>query len=176
MSGTASNNYCFPFSLEFAIANYGGRELSYNYMIMSVQTFSAAEKAFLGNVMDKSGIIDIYDARNVTITVFRSLRDLMTTEAAEEAADEFSDERVALLWKDDNPIVAALSKLRPPLDIDTGMFLSRIRLEASLPEGVTPESAVKAVFSTAKSELSDERSSEIVTFLPNELKKMWAQA
>ncbi|MEO0867529.1 MAG: DUF2267 domain-containing protein [Cyanobacteria bacterium J06642_11] len=104
------------------------------------------------------------------------MRDLMTTEVAEEAADEFSDDRVALLWKDDNPIVAALSKLRPPLDIDTGMFLSRIRLEAGLPEGVTPESAVKAVFATAKVELSDERSSEISEFLPGDLKKMWAQS
>lgn len=140
---------------------------------MSVQTFSSAEKIFLDKVSEKSGIADIYDVRNVSITVFRSLRDLMTTEAAVEAADEFSDERVALLWKDDNPIVAALSKLRPPLDIDTGMFLSRIRLEAGLPEGVTPETAVKSVFSTAKGELSEERSNEIATFLPNDLKKMW---
>lgn len=136
---------------------------------------SPAEQAFLENVMKKSNIPDIYDARDITIVVFRALRDLMTTEAADRIGAAFEDEKVAKLWKDDNPIAATLSKLRPPLNIDTKTFLRRVGQEAGIPKNVTADSAVIAVFSTARDELSPECTQEISSFLPDGLKVMWEQ-
>ncbi|MEM9090252.1 MAG: DUF2267 domain-containing protein [Cyanobacteria bacterium P01_F01_bin.53] len=142
---------------------------------MSVNQMSPAEKAFLKQVMSRSEIPDIYDARDITIVVLRALRDLVSTEVASRTATDFDDEKVAQLWKDDNPIVAALSKLRPPLKVDTETFLRRINQEAGLPKGVSPESAVIAVFSTVRAELSPERVADISSFLPDGLKIMWEQ-
>lgn len=142
---------------------------------MSSKKFSAAEQAFLEKIMQKVNLPDIYDARDLTIVVFRSLRDLMSTEAAERTAETFDDERIAQLWKDDNPIVAALAKLRPPLKIDTGTFLRRIQQEGGVPKNVTPEAVVIAVFSTVRDELPPERIEEISSFLPDGLKVMWEQ-
>lgn len=136
---------------------------------------SPAEQAFLENVMKKSNIPDIYDARDITIVVFRALRDLMTTEAADRIGASFDDEKVAKLWKDDNPIAATLSKLRPPLNVDTKTFLRRVGQEAGVPKDVSAESAVIAVFSTVRDELSPERTQEISSFLPDGLKVMWEQ-
>lgn len=134
-----------------------------------------AEQAFLEKVMKKSSIPDIYDARDITIVVLRSLRDLMSTDASERTAAAFDDDKIAQLWKDDNPIVAALAKLRPPLNVDTETFLRRIRQEGGLPKDVSPESAVIAVFSTVRDELPPERVQEISGFLPDGLKVMWEQ-
>ncbi|MEL6137021.1 MAG: DUF2267 domain-containing protein [Cyanobacteria bacterium J06628_6] len=142
---------------------------------MPSEKFSPQEKAFLEKVMKKASLPDIYDARDITIVVFRSLRDLMTTDASERTESEFDDEKIAKLWRDDNPIVAALSKLRPPLNIDTETFLRRIRQEGGVPKEVTAEAAVIAVFSTVREELSKERVDEISSFLPEGLKVMWDQ-
>lgn len=142
---------------------------------MPSKSFSPAEQAFLEKVMQKASLPDIYDARDLTIVVFRSLRDLMTTEAAERTQETFDDEKIALLWKDDNPIVAALAKLRPPLNVDTETFLRRIQQEGGVPKGASPEGVVIAVFSTVREELPPERIQEISSFLPGGLKVMWDQ-
>lgn len=136
---------------------------------------SPAEKAFLEKIMQKSNLPDIYDARDVTIVVLRALRDLMSTDASERTEAAFDDERIARLWKDDNPIVAALSKLRPALKVDTETFLYRISQESGLPKNVTAEAAVIAVFSTVREELPPERIQEISSFLSGGLKVMWDQ-
>jgi len=136
---------------------------------------SPAEQAFLEKVMKKSSIPDIYDARDITIVVFRALRDLMSTEAAGKVEASFDDEKIAKLWKDDNPIAATLSKLRPPLNVDTETFLRRIKQEGGVPKAVSPESAVIAVFSTVREELPPERIAEISNILPDGLKVMWDQ-
>ncbi|MGD1864339.1 MAG: DUF2267 domain-containing protein [Phormidesmis sp.] len=136
---------------------------------------SPDEKAFLEKVMQKSNIPDIYDARDISIVVFRALRDLISTEVSERTAADLDDEQIAKLWKDDNPIVAALAKLRPPLNVDTETFLRRIRQEGGVPKNVTPEAAVIAVFSTVREELPPERVQEIAGFLPDGLKVMWEQ-
>lgn len=136
---------------------------------------SPAEQAFLEKVMKKSNIPDIYDARDITIVVFRALRDLMSTESADKVEASFDDEKIAKLWKDDNPIAATLSKLRPPLNVDTDTFLRRIKQEGGVPKDVSPESAVIAVFSTVREELPKERIAEISSFLPDGLKVMWEQ-
>ena len=142
---------------------------------MAVKKISPNEQAFLKKVMQRSSIPDIYDARDITIVVLRSLRDLMSTDASERTAEEFSDEQIAKLWKDDNPIVAALAKLRPPLNVDTETFLRRVKQEGGVPKNVSPESAVIAVFSAIREELSSERTQEIASFLPDGLKVMWEQ-
>ncbi|MEL6938115.1 MAG: DUF2267 domain-containing protein [Cyanobacteria bacterium J06598_1] len=142
---------------------------------MASKKISPNEQVFLEKVMKRSSIPDIYDARDITIVVLRSLRDLMSTEASERTAEEFDDEKIAKLWKDDNPIVAALAKLRPPLNIDTETFLRRIKQEGGVPKNVSPESAVIAVFSAIKEEMSPERKGEIAQFLPEGLKVMWEQ-
>ncbi|MEM6448707.1 MAG: DUF2267 domain-containing protein [Cyanobacteria bacterium P01_D01_bin.105] len=139
------------------------------------KAMSSAEQAFLEKIMKRSNIPDIYDARDITIVVLRALRDLISTEAADKTQAAFDDEKIALLWKDDNPIVATLSKLRPPLKVDTGTFLRRIKQEGGVPKDVSPESAVIAVFSTVREELPAERVNEISSFLPDGLKVMWDQ-
>lgn len=142
---------------------------------MAVKKISPNEQAFLKKVMQRSSIPDIYDARDITIVVLRSLRDLMSTDASERTAEDFDDEQIAKLWKDDNPIVAALAKLRPPLNVDTETFLRRVKQEGGVPKNVSPESAVIAVFSAIREELSPEQTQEISSFLPDGLKVMWEQ-
>ena len=81
---------------------------------------------FLEKVMLKSGLEDLFDARDVTEVVYRVMRDLMTTEASDRVAEELEDKEVlptedkalqmeiADLWNDTNPIVRFLSRIRPP--------------------------------------------------------------
>ncbi|MEM6598617.1 MAG: DUF2267 domain-containing protein [Cyanobacteria bacterium P01_C01_bin.69] len=139
------------------------------------KSMSPNEEAFLKKVMQKSSIPDIYDAHDITIVVFRAHRDLLSTDVSERTAAALDDEQIAKLWQDDNPIVGALSKLRPPLKVDTETLLRRIRQEGGVPKNVTPEAAVIAVFSTVREELPPERVQEIADFLPDGLKVMWEQ-
>lgn len=142
---------------------------------------------FLEKVMFKGELEDIFDARDITEVVFRTMRDMMTNEASDRVADELHKEaeptedkalqnEIAELWKDTNPIVSFLSRIRPPLIIRSQTFLLRIRQEAGLPQGVEPETAIKAVFSATKDELSDERVKEVSGFLPDEIRQMWEAA
>ncbi len=142
---------------------------------MAAAQFSDTEKAFLQKVMERASLPDIYDARDLTLVVFRTMRDLMTTEASERTGEAFDDEKIAQLWKDDNPIVAFLSKLRPPLEIDSETFLRRVKQEGGVPKGVSPEAVVIAVFSAAREELPAERIQEISGYLPEGLRVMWEQ-
>lgn len=142
---------------------------------------------FLEKVMLKGQLEDIFDARDITEVVFRTMRDMMTTEASDRVASELHEEaeptedkalqnEVADLWKDTNPIVGLLSRIRPPLKIKPENFIRRINQEAGLSKGVEPETAIKAVFSATKDELSQERIQEIVNFLPGEIRQMWEQS
>lgn len=147
------------------------------------------ESPFLEKVKSKAQLEDIYDARDVTEVVFRTMRDLMTTEASQRVGEELKGKEktvpasveeqpkeIADLWKDTNPIVSFLSQIRPPLKFDADTFLYRIRQEGGLPKGVEPETAVTAIFSATKEELSVERVEEIAGFLPEKIKQMWLQA
>jgi uncharacterized protein (DUF2267 family) len=142
---------------------------------MVATQFSDTEKVFLQKVMHRASLPDIYDARDLTLVVFRTMRDMMTTEASERTEKAFEDDKIAQLWKDDNPIVSFLSKLRPPLEIDSETFLRRVKQEGGVPKGVSPEAVVIAVFSTAREELPEERAKEISSFLPEGLRIMWEQ-
>lgn len=142
---------------------------------------------FLEKVMLKGNLTDVYDARDITEVVFRTMRDMMTTEASDRVANELHEQslpteekalqnEVAELWKDTNPLVSFLSKIRPPLIIKSDTFLFRIRQEAGLPATTGPETVTKAVFSATKDDLSQERIQEIASFLPDKIRELWEQA
>ncbi|AFZ01093.1 DUF2267 domain-containing protein [Calothrix sp. PCC 6303] len=156
-------------------------------------------KSFLQKVMVEGKFADPYDARDFTEIVFRVMRDLMTTEAADRVADELHEEmmqtdekalqmEVTELWKDTNPIVGFLSRVRPPwqgpgiFKIDSDRFFFRVANEGGFERGsedkdTARKQAVKAVFSATKDELSEERIQEIATWLPeNGVKELWQEA
>jgi uncharacterized protein (DUF2267 family) len=151
-------------------------------------------RSFLEKVMVGGGFADLYDARDFTEVVFRVMRDLMTTETADRVEAELHEEAVstdekalqmeiAELWKDTNPIVGFLSRVRPPwqgpgiFKIDSDRFLFRVANEGGFPKNLDREQAVKAVFSATKEELSEERIQEIAKWLPEGgVRELWDQA
>ena len=144
---------------------------------------------FLDQVMERSGLPDIYDARDFSVVVFRTLRDLLTTEAADSVASNLetasiSDNRdkslqgtIADLWNDTNPVVGTLSRLRGPLKVDDDRFLRRIIEEGGgLPSGITPKQALKAVFSATKQHLMLSSIQTIESVLPPKVLAIWQES
>ncbi|MGH1393411.1 MAG: DUF2267 domain-containing protein [Trichormus sp.] len=148
---------------------------------------------FLEKVKLGSGLSDVYDARDITEVVFRVMRDLMTTEAADrveaelhEPAEVTDDKSLQLeiadLWHDTNPLVGFLSRVRPPwqgpgiFKIDSDRFLFRVANEGGMPPNVDREQVVKAVFAATKDELSSERIQEIASWLPGKVRQLWEEA
>lgn len=142
---------------------------------------------FLEVVKRQANLEDLYDARDIAEVIFRTLRDMMTTEAADRVAAELdgkllstgdgaSQDKLVEIWKDTNVLVRFLSRIRKPLIIETNTFLFRISQEAGLSRGVTAEAATEAVFSALKRELSAERSQEIERVLTHELRQVWRAA
>jgi uncharacterized protein (DUF2267 family) len=161
--------------------------------------FADKDRSFLEYVMVEGGFADPYDARDFTEVVFRIMRDLMTTEAADRVADELHEEimptdekalqlEVIDLWKDSNPIVAFLSRVRPPwqgpgiFKINSDRFFFRAANEGGLERDSEHKDgqrkqAVKAVFSATKKELTPERIAEISSWLPEAgVRELWAEA
>lgn len=155
---------------------------------MDATSISSANAAFLEKVRDLAKLPGLSEARDIAEVVFRTLRDLMTAEAADRVAFELSGDAapesappavqidLADLWQDTNPIVSFLSQLRPPLEIDADLFLRRVSSEAGLPAGVTAEAAVTAVFTATKDELTAERRHEVASVLGGKLQALWKQA
>lgn len=157
---------------------------------------SLADKhgSFLEKVRVQAGLADLYDARDITEVVFRTMRDMMTNEAVDRVSEDLNsplmkenDDRtiytatplateVEDLWKDTNPIVHFLSRIRPTLNISDDTFLFRVKQEGGLPQNVEPEQVVTAVFSATKGELSPDRIQEIANFLPGTVRQLWEQA
>jgi uncharacterized protein (DUF2267 family) len=161
--------------------------------------FADKDRSFLEYVMVEGGFADPYDARDFTEVVFRIMRDLMTTEAADRVANELHEEiipttekalqlEVIDLWQDSNPIVAFLSRVRPPwqgpgiFKIDSDRFFFRAANEGGLERDSVDKDgqrkqAVKAVFTATKKELSPERIEEIASWLPEAgVRELWAEA
>lgn len=143
---------------------------------------------FLEEVALKAELPDIFDARDLSTIVYRTMRDLMPTEAAKVVESELHEEaeegatnkrlqdEIADLWKDDNPIVAWLSKVRPPLKFDADTFIFRVEKEGGLPRGTSGEKVINAVFAATKEELSEETIKQVSQFLPGKIKDMWEAA
>lgn len=142
--------------------------------------------AFLEKVQRGANLPDIFDARDITEVVFRTMRDVMpsgvTKDVAAElhqpasATEETINQEVADLWMDTNPIVSFISKIRQPLNIEADLFLRRIRQEGSLPRNTDLESLMNAIFAATKDELSEEQIERISQNLPNGIKEMWQTA
>lgn len=149
---------------------------------------------FLEKVKVKGSLPDLYDARDITETVFRVMRDVMTTAEADRIGEELHDSvlptdekalqmEVAELWKDRNPIVSLLSRIRPPmkgpapLGIDSKLFLTRVDNEGGVPKTVNAEIVVAAVFSATKDELTPERVESVAQWLPEgKVRELWQSA
>ncbi len=149
---------------------------------------------FLEKVQLKAGLSDLYDARDISEVVFRTMRDLMTNEAVEHVSEELHKPidgdnpdrtlytatplatQVSDLWEDTNPIVHFLSHIRPILKIKPETFLFRVKNEGGLPPTVPPELMVEAVFSATKDQLSQERIQEVAEFLPGQIREIWEKA
>ena len=142
---------------------------------------------FLEKVMIKGSMSDLYDARDITEVVFRTMRDMMPNQIVDRVAVELHKEmepttekalqnEIEDLWEDTNPLVRFISRVRQPLAIKDDTFLFRVKQEAGLQNTVDPEVAVKAVFSATKDELSDDRIQEIKDFLPGTIQRLWQEA
>lgn len=159
----------------------------------SAVPIASKDMPFLEKVMVNGHLEDIFDARDITELVYRTMRDLMTTEASDRVEAELHKEvlptdnktlqkEIAELWKDMNPLVGLLSRVRPPWHgpapfvIDSDLFAFRVEQEGALPSGVKPETAIAAVFSATKDELSEERIQEIAGFLPDRIRGIWESA
>jgi uncharacterized protein (DUF2267 family) len=150
-------------------------------------------RSFLDKVTIEAGLGDPYDARDLTELVFRIMRDVMTTEAADRVEAELHEEamdtdkkalqmEVADLWKDTNPLVGLLSRIRRPLKgkgasgINSDLFIARVANEGGLMPNTTPERVIEAVFAATKDELSEERIQEVAGWLPDRIQEIWLQA
>jgi uncharacterized protein (DUF2267 family) len=149
---------------------------------------------FLEKVMREGDIPDPYDARDLVEVVYRVMRDLMTTEAADHVAEELHEgvldtDQKALqmeitdLWKDTNPVVGLLSRVRPPwqgpgiFKINSDRFLFRVANEGGLAPERDREQVVKAIFAATKAELSEERIQEVAQWMPEgRVIELWNQA
>ena len=143
------------------------------------------DMAFLKKVMLRGNLKDLYDARDLTELVFRTMRDLMTTEAVHNVSNDLDgkilpntdkealQENIVDLWEDTNPLVHFLSELRPPLSFNAETFLFRIEQEGSIPQSSGPKTVVAAVFAATKDELPQTLIQEIAEFLPGEIRELW---
>ncbi len=154
---------------------------------------SDEHRPFLEKVMVNGGLSDPYDARDITEVVFRVMRDLMTTEAADRVAEELHEEvlvttdktlqmEITELWKDTNPLVGFLSRVRPPwqgpgiFKITSDRFLFRVANESGMSSTVDRDKVIRAIFAATKDELSEERIQEVASWLPDVVRKLWEQA
>lgn len=151
-------------------------------------------KPFLTTVMQRGNLPDLFEARDLTEIVYRTMRDLLDEDTIDRVANEMEDTTLATstnhpgqdtaadLWQDTNPIVGWLSRVRPPfskeapLGIDDNLFLRRIEREGGLPKNTDAVTVVKAVFVATKAELSEQRCQEIAESLPGIIKTMWQSA
>ncbi|MEC4806024.1 MAG: DUF2267 domain-containing protein [Jaaginema sp. PMC 1079.18] len=153
-----------------------------------ITPIATKDMPFLEKVMLKGELEDIFDARDLTIVVYRTMRDVMSTETSDRVAEDLGTEEslptsdkslqnnLAQLWKDNNPIVSWLSRIRQPLEIKDETFIFRIEQEGGLPKGTNGEKALKAIFSATKEELPSDRIQEVSQYLPGKVKQLWEAA
>ncbi|MDA0268201.1 MAG: DUF2267 domain-containing protein [Cyanobacteria bacterium] len=154
---------------------------------------NADQTSFLEKVKDRANLETLYDAKEITEVVYRTMRDLMDHDTIEQVASEVDkpasqslkkqlNGSISDLWQDSNPLVRWLSHLRPafsqdgPLGIDDDRFLQRIEQEGSLPGNVKPLTAIDAVFTATKAELPIETQARVAECLPGMIRMVWQNA
>jgi len=155
--------------------------------------FNPIHTSFLERVKDKANLENLYDAKEITEMVYRTMRDMMDRDTIDQVAAGIDkpatqsphqplNDSIADLWQDSNPLVRWLSYLRPafdqsgPLGIDDDLFLKRIQHEGALPKHVGPLTAIDAVFAATKAELSEENKARVAECLPGSIRIIWQQA
>lgn len=153
-------------------------------MAQQQQETATQQQSFLEKVIDRSPLETINQAQTATNVVFRILRDMVSKETSDRVAEELrqeaprADMEVKDLWQDTNFMVAFFSRISPmrPLEISPSVFKTRLDQEGSLPADADTDTVAKAVFSATKEELTSERSREIASYLPEEIRQLWEQA
>lgn len=161
--------------------------------MVSSSTIAKKNIPFLEKVKEQANLENIYEARDLTEVVYRTMRDLIPTETVDRVTSELEEKNppnkeekntgvIAQLWQDTNPLVAWLSRIRPrfqgnvPFTIDDKLFVTRIEQEGGMPAQTNGETVIKAVFTATKEELSSARCQEIEPFLPGKIRQIWQQA
>ncbi|MGD1908681.1 MAG: DUF2267 domain-containing protein [Leptolyngbyaceae cyanobacterium] len=154
---------------------------------------NADQTSFLEKVKERANLDNLYDAKEITEVVYRTMRDLMDRDTIEQVADEIDkpastslkqslNDSIADLWQDSNPLVRWLSHLRPAFDqggalgIDDDLFIKRIEREGALPANVKPLKAIDAVFAATKAELPIDIRERIAECLPGMIRMVWQNA
>jgi uncharacterized protein (DUF2267 family) len=154
---------------------------------------NADHTSFLEKVKDRANLDNLYDAKEITEVVYRTMRDLMDRDTIEDVASEVDkpasnslkkqlNDQISDLWQDSNPLVRWLSHLRPafnqdgPLGIDDDRFIKRIELEGALPANVKPLKAIDAVFAATKADLPIDIQSRVAECLPGMIRMVWQNA
>lgn len=154
---------------------------------------NADQTSFLERVKDQAHLESLYDAKEITEIVYRTMRDLMDHNTIEQVASGVDkpashsskkqlNDSISDLWQDSNPLVRWLSHLRPafnqngPLGIDDDRFIRRIELEGSLPASVKPLTAIDAVFAATKAELPSDIQERVAEYLPGMVRMVWQNA
>ncbi len=156
---------------------------------MSTGELASKNISFLKQVMEQGKLEDIYEARDLTEVVFRTMRDLMPNEVVDRVESELQQESlealpaqsrniqkdidITRLWKDTNPLVSWLSRLRSPLEFDAQLFIRRVEQEGGMPRGTDGETVIRAIFAATKQELSSDRIQEVGQFLPGKIQQLW---
>ena len=145
---------------------------------LKVELDTSLYQTFLKTVAVQGGLDSTYDARDIAEVVFRSMRDLMPTEVSDRIASELEEksDSFAQLWRDTNPLVRWLSRVRPALEVKDEVFLTRIQQEAGVPLYVDAADVMVAVFGGIKEVLSSEANSEIACHLPGQIRVAWNRA
>jgi uncharacterized protein (DUF2267 family) len=154
---------------------------------------NSEQTSFLGRVRERAQLESLYDAKEITEVVYRTMRDLMDRGTIDQVAGEIDkpastslkqslNDSISDLWQDSNPLVRWLSYLRPafdqdgPLGIDDDLFLKRIEREGALPNNVKPLTAIDAVFAATKAELPKETQVQVAECLPGMIRMVWQNA
>jgi uncharacterized protein (DUF2267 family) len=109
----------------------------------------------------------------------------MTKEASDRIAADLASStylsdaerpEIIALWKDTNPLVRLLSRMRSPFVIEDDTFIFRVEQEGTMPKNMDGITVVGVVFSTLKKALSAASIREIGQTLPGQIRVMWQNA
>ena len=126
-------------------------------------------ETFYRRVMIETGRANLEDSKRATAVVFRTLRDRLTSDEAEQAAAQLPGE-LKRLWK------TGERPRRRPVKMDREAFYDRIKTEAGLASIKEARAVTRAVFAALEDQLSPGETDDILAQLPKDLKAVWTGA